>query len=105
MRSGKGNYLANLVLYPGRAEFVEYLPDTTQGVVVQPVGSQGVLVAATDTQRGVSRLDQAWIAAIADKLEVSLEGYSAPQSGVGFGGGGGGGGKGGGGKGGKQDDA
>jgi hypothetical protein len=45
-----------------------------------------------------SRLDrrtpgpaQAWIATIADKLEVTLEGYKAPQGGVGFGGGGGGG--------------
>lgn len=66
---------------------------------MQPIGNQGVLVAATDTQRGVSRLDQAWVAAIADKLEVTLEGYAAPQGGVGFGGGGGGGsGAGGGGK-------
>jgi hypothetical protein len=37
---------------------VEYLPENTQGVVVQPIGSQGVLVAGSDTQRGVSRLDQ-----------------------------------------------
>jgi hypothetical protein len=39
-------------------EFVQYLPEATQGVVVQPIGSQGVLVVATDTQRGISRLDQ-----------------------------------------------
>jgi hypothetical protein len=32
---------------------------------------------------------QAWIATIADKLEVTLEGYTAPQGGVGFGGKGG----------------
>ena len=36
----------------------------------------------TDTLRGISRLDQAWIATLADKLEVSLEGYTKP--GVGF---------------------
>jgi hypothetical protein len=36
----------------------------------------------TDTQRGISRLDQAWVATLADKLEVSLEGYVKP--GVGF---------------------
>ncbi|KIY99022.1 hypothetical protein MNEG_8940 [Monoraphidium neglectum] len=89
MASGKGNYLANLILYPGRLEFVQYLPETTQGAVVQPIGSQGVLVVGTDTQRGISRLDQAWIATIADKLEVTLEGYTAPQGGVGFGGKGG----------------
>lgn len=89
MTSEKGNYLANLVLYPGRLEFVDYLPETTQGVVVQPIGSQGVMVLGTDTQRGISRLDQSWIAIIADKMEVTLEGYTAPQAGVGFGGGGG----------------
>eukprot|EP00775_Hariotina_reticulata_P011129 gene11129-11283_t len=81
MQSGKGNYLANLVLYPGRDEFVGYLPEATQGVIVQPVGSEGVLVVATDTLRGLSRLDQAWIAIIADKLEVSLEGYAVTGTG------------------------
>jgi len=45
-------------VHSGRSEFVDYLPDATQGVVVQPVGSRGVLVAATDTVRGFSRLDQ-----------------------------------------------
>ncbi|KAI8475323.1 MAG: CGLD23 protein required for cyt b6 assembly [Monoraphidium minutum] len=91
MADEKGNYLANLILYPGRVEFVQYLPETTQGVVVQPIGTQGVLVVGSDTSRGISRLDQAWIATVADKLEVSLEGYTAPQGGVGFGGGKGGG--------------
>ncbi|EFJ45988.1 hypothetical protein VOLCADRAFT_45232, partial [Volvox carteri f. nagariensis] len=72
MKDGRGNYLANLVLYPGRPEFTAFLPENTAGVVVQPVGSQGVLVAGTDTVRGFSRLDQAWLASLADKLEVSL---------------------------------
>ncbi len=98
----------------GRAEFVEYLPEATQGVIVQPLGNQGVLVVGTDTLRGLSRLDQAsallqgtvvssaspcvhfnhctavtlpyaqaWIAVIADKLEVSLEGWTV--TGTGFG--------------------
>ncbi len=39
-------------------EFVRYLPENTQGVLVQPAGDMGVLVAATDTQRGFGRLDQ-----------------------------------------------
>jgi len=98
MRSGTGNYLANLVLYPGRAEFVGFLPDNTQAVVVQPIGTGGVLIAGTDTQRGFSRLDQAWMAALADKLEVSLEGYRGP--GAGFAAAKAGGGKGSGGRGG-----
>lgn len=29
-QSGSGNYLANMVLYPGRFEFFEYLPDNIQ---------------------------------------------------------------------------
>jgi hypothetical protein len=37
---------------------VQYLPEATQGVVVQPLGSDGVLVIGTDTLRGLSRLDQ-----------------------------------------------
>ena len=51
-----------------------------QGVVVQPVGDTGVLVAATDTVRGFSRLDQAWLAAIADKLDATLEAAAAPAA-------------------------
>ncbi|GLI68176.1 hypothetical protein VaNZ11_012516 [Volvox africanus] len=86
MKDGRGNYLANLVLYPGRPEFTSFLPENTQGVVVQPVGDQGVLVAGTDTVRGFSRLDQAWLATLADKLEVSLGDVAMPQTGVGFGG-------------------
>lgn len=30
MESGRGNYLANLVLYPGRLEFTPFLPENTQ---------------------------------------------------------------------------
>ncbi|KAG2501771.1 hypothetical protein HYH03_000271 [Edaphochlamys debaryana] len=91
MRDGQGNYLANLVLYPGRPEFTAFLPENTQGVMVQPVGSDGVLVAGTDTIRGFSRLDQAWLSTIADKLEVSLGEAALPQTGVGFAGAGAGG--------------
>lgn len=45
-------------LETGRAEFVSYLPEATQGVIVQPLGSSGVMVVGTDTLRGLSRLDQ-----------------------------------------------
>lgn len=65
----------------GRQEFVQYLPEATQGVIVQPLDNAGVLVVGTDTLRGLSRLDQAWIAVIADKLEVSLEGYTVTGTG------------------------
>lgn len=39
-------------------EFVSYLPPNTQAALIQPIGSQGVLVLGSDTQRGFSRLDQ-----------------------------------------------
>jgi hypothetical protein len=57
----------------GRFEFLEYFPEKTQGVLVQPIGTEGVLVAATDTQRGFSRLDQAIIFAhhITDPLRAA----------------------------------
>eukprot|EP00967_Tisochrysis_lutea_P016535 scaffold18634_cov17-Tisochrysis_lutea.AAC.1 len=41
-----------------RREFMTFLPEGTQGVVVQPIGSSGLLVAATDTVRGFGRMDQ-----------------------------------------------
>jgi hypothetical protein len=102
LAKGQGQYLANLVLYPGRGEFVAYLPEATQGVAVQPFGGGsggkgggeasgsggggaiGCVVVGSDTVRGLSRLDQAWLATLADKLEVSLEGWR--PGGDGFGG-------------------
>ena len=52
-------------------------------MAVQPVGKTGVLIAGTDTIRGISRLDQAWLSTIADKLEVTLEKLFVSK-GVGF---------------------
>lgn len=73
MSSEQGNYLANLALYPGRVEFTSFLPENTQAAIIQPIGSEGVLIAASDTQRGFTRLDQAWASTIADKLDATLE--------------------------------
>jgi hypothetical protein len=73
MSTGQGNYMANMALFPGRVEFEHFLPLNSQGVVVQPIGQRGVLVAATDTVRGFSQLDQAWLSVMSDKLEVTLE--------------------------------
>lgn len=72
MTSEQGNYLANLALYPGRVEFTSFLPENTQAAIIQPIGNDGVLIAASNTQRGFTRLDQAWASTIADKLETSL---------------------------------
>ncbi|CAK0745940.1 hypothetical protein CVIRNUC_001656 [Coccomyxa viridis] len=72
IKKGSPTYMANLILFPGRVEFTEYFPENTQGILVQPVGDEGVLVAATDTQRGFGSLDQAWIGSIADKVDIAL---------------------------------
>jgi len=80
MSSEQGNYLANLALYPGRVEFTSFLPENTQAAIIQPIGSQGVLIAASNTQRGFTRLDQAWASTIADKLDASLETTEGSQT-------------------------
>ena len=46
------------MLSAGRVEFTTFLPENTQAVVVQPIGNDGVLIAASNTQRGFTRLDQ-----------------------------------------------
>lgn len=64
-------YLVSLALYPGRVEF-NYLPENSQGVICQPIGDQGVLILAANAPRSYTRQDETWIAAIADKLENTL---------------------------------
>lgn len=66
----------------GRQEFAPFLPSQTSCAIVAPVGSKGVLIAAGDVQRGFSKVDQAWISNIADKLDDTLS-LDAP-TGVGF---------------------
>ena len=69
---GSATFLANLALFPGRGEFYEYLPRNTQSVIVQPCGDDGVAVVGSGTQRAFTILDQAWLSAWNDKLEVAL---------------------------------
>mmetsp|Transcript_8330 Transcript_8330/g.24940 ORF Transcript_8330/g.24940 Transcript_8330/m.24940 type:complete len:176 (-) Transcript_8330:5211-5738(-) len=76
----RGNYLANLTLYPGRFEFFQYLPRGTQGVALAPCGEDGCLVAAVDAVRGFSRTDQAWLAVLADKIDSTLQDATEPAS-------------------------
>jgi hypothetical protein len=75
MKTGKPVYLVNLKLYPGGIEF-NYLPPNTQGVICQPVGRAGVLILGANAPRSYTIQDEAWIAALAEKLSVSLEGAS-----------------------------
>ncbi|WPT11770.1 Protein COFACTOR ASSEMBLY OF COMPLEX C SUBUNIT B CCB4 [Picochlorum sp. SENEW3] len=65
--------LANLVLFPGRFEFLEFLPSNTQCLHVQPLHPHGVVVLGAATQRNFTILDQAWISTWCDKLFVALD--------------------------------
>ncbi|MGB7416576.1 MAG: cofactor assembly of complex C subunit B [Thermosynechococcaceae cyanobacterium] len=64
-------YLVALKLYPGKVEF-DYLPENTQGVICQPIGDQGVLILGANAPRSYTRQDEAWIDAIANKLDHTL---------------------------------
>lgn len=64
--------LVNLALYPGRDEF-SYLPESTPAVVVQPIGSAGVLIVGGWSPRCFSRSDEVWITGWAQKLRTELE--------------------------------
>ena len=68
----KAIYLVNLNLYPGKVEF-DYLPENTQGVICQPMGSKGVLVLGANAPRSYTKQDEKWVEGIADKLAESLK--------------------------------
>jgi len=78
MSAGKGRYLPQLKLYPAKEQFLTFLPERTQGLVLTPLRpgrdapATGMLVLGVDTMRGVGKVDQAWIGALAEKLAVSL---------------------------------
>ncbi|WNZ22342.1 cofactor assembly of complex C subunit B [Leptolyngbya sp. NK1-12] len=65
-------YLVALKLYPGRVEF-DYLPENTQGVICQPLGSRGVMILAANAPRSYTQQDETWIAGLADKLDNTLQ--------------------------------
>jgi hypothetical protein len=68
----KAIYLVDTKVYPGRIEF-DYLPQNTQGIICQPLGSQGVMILGANAPRSYTKQDEAWIEGIADKLTNSLE--------------------------------
>jgi len=65
-------YLVDLKVYPGRIEF-DYLPENTQGVIVQPLGEKGVMVLGANAPRSYTKQDENWVTAIADKLAYNLD--------------------------------
>lgn len=67
-------YLVALSVYPGRIEF-DYLPENTQGVICQPIGTEGVLILGANAPRSYTRQDENWVAAIAEKLDNTFAQY------------------------------
>jgi Cofactor assembly of complex C subunit B, CCB2/CCB4 len=67
----KAIYLVDTKVYPGRIEF-DYLPPNTQGIICQPLGSEGVMILGANAPRSYTKQDEAWIEGIADKLTNSL---------------------------------
>jgi hypothetical protein len=76
LASGKAISLVDLKLYPGRDEFDALLPGLP-AVVVQPLGTEGVLVLGGWSPRCFSRSDLLWIEGWARRLTAGL----APVSG------------------------
>lgn len=76
MKTQKPVYLVKLELYPGRVEF-DYLPENTQGVIVQPLGEKGVMVLGANIPRSYTKQDENWVTAIAEKLTYNLEKMSS----------------------------
>ena len=66
-------YLVDLKTYPAKQEFLAILPEGIQSVLCQPVGEQGILIAATDLPRSLSPGDQRWIAALGERLGYLLQ--------------------------------
>lgn len=78
LSTGKPVYLVNLTLYPGKVEF-DYLPENTQGVICQPIGTQGVIILGANAPRSYTKQDENWITGIADKLDITLSQSLAPS--------------------------
>jgi hypothetical protein len=76
LKTQKPTYLVKLSLYPGKIEF-DYLPENTQGLIVQPLGDRGVIVLGANAPRSYTKQDENWVEAIAEKLSYSLEHISS----------------------------
>ena len=72
LATGKAISLVNLALYPGRDEFAA-LPAGLPALVVQPIGSDGLLLLGGWSPRCFSSSDERWLEGWARKLRTSLE--------------------------------
>ncbi len=71
MERGQAISLVNLALYPGRAEFESLLPQLP-AVLIQPLGSEGVVVLGGWSPRCFSRSDLVWVEGWAQRLSAEL---------------------------------
>jgi len=65
-------HLVNLKLFPGRQEFT-YLPEDTPAVLLEPLGSQGLVVVAGASPRCFNAGDLGWVEGWAQRLGLRLE--------------------------------
>jgi hypothetical protein len=79
LKTQKPVYLVDLKVYPGRVEF-SYLPENTQGVICQPIGTRGAMILAAQAPRSYTSQDEAWIAGIADKLAATWDEHAQEMS-------------------------
>ncbi|NJL99300.1 MAG: cofactor assembly of complex C subunit B [Synechococcaceae cyanobacterium SM2_3_2] len=74
MQTGRAIYLVDLKLYPAKGEFTDVLmPANTASLLCQPMGSVGVMILGTNRPRTLTDSDQAWIEAIAQRLDPILQ--------------------------------
>jgi len=73
--TGKAIGLVNLKLYPGRHEF-KGLPEGIPALIVQPIGSEGLILLAGWSPRCFSRSDETWLEGWSRKLRTPLEAWS-----------------------------
>jgi len=72
IKTQKPVYLVKLSLYPGKIEF-DYLPENTQGLIIQPLGDQGLMILGANAPRSYTQQDENWVEAIASKILFNLQ--------------------------------
>jgi hypothetical protein len=71
LKTQKPVYLVKLSLYPGKIEF-DYLPENTQGIIIQPLGNRGLMILGANAPRSYTKQDENWVEAIASKILFTI---------------------------------
>ena len=71
LKTQKPVYLVKLSLYPGKIEF-DYLPENTQGIIIQPLGDRGLMILGANAPRSYTKQDENWVEAIASKILFTM---------------------------------